>query len=114
MDLAVVSDGLYRDSAGSAAWIIEGKDLTNCIIGTVHTPGTGADHSAFWSEAMGLLGIILTIKALQNTRSRPPWFQIACDGKSVLLWVQSHWPILPMEPHANLLIVVQSLSQACH
>jgi len=105
---------LYRESAGLAAWIIEGKDLTNCIIGTIHTPGTGANHSAFQSEATGLLGIILTIKALQDTRFMPPWFQIACDGKSVLLWVQSHWPILPMEPHADLLIVVQSLSQACH
>jgi len=85
-----VSNGLYRKLAGSAAWIIEGKDLINCIIGTIHTPGVGANHSAFRSEAAGLSGIVLTIMALQDTRNSLPRFRIACDGKSVLLWIQSN------------------------
>jgi len=43
----VVSNGLYQDQVGTAAWIIEGKDHTNRIIGVIHTLGAATNHSAF-------------------------------------------------------------------
>jgi len=57
----VVSDGLYWEDARLATWIIEGNDSAKCLIGNMHTPGYGADHSAFWSEE-----VVLTIIALQT------------------------------------------------
>jgi len=56
-----VSNGSFQEQAGAAAWIIEGKDHSNQLIGTIHTLGSGTDHSTFWSEVAGLLGNLLTL-----------------------------------------------------
>jgi len=42
-----VSNGSYHELAGLAAWIIEGRDSSHWLIGTIHTPGVDGDHSAF-------------------------------------------------------------------
>jgi len=60
-----VSDGSYCDQSGAAAWIIEGKTNMNCIIGMMITPKGPTVQSTFWSELVGIYGILLTLEALE-------------------------------------------------
>jgi len=69
--------------SGVVAWIIKGKNQTNWIIRTIHTLGTGPNHSAFQSNSTGLFDILLMLCFL-NVKKYVP-IQVACDRKSVLL-----------------------------
>jgi len=106
----VVSDELFCDQVGASAWIIEGKDHTNRLIGTINTPGGNTDHSAFHSEVAGILGIMLTltnsISNSWNDRSIP--IQVVFNGRLVL-WIQLEQLALLNEPHADLLLAIKNL-----
>ncbi len=41
-----VSDGSFKDTYGTAAWVLEGDNTAGRIIGRVISPGTGSDQSA--------------------------------------------------------------------
>jgi len=103
----IVSDGSYRNNASAAAWIIEGGDATSLIIGTMITPGHKMDHSSFRSELAGLYGALCTLEVLDLGPMGTPC-QIACDGKLALDHVQSTHPILPTEPHADILQAIRA------
>jgi len=101
-----VSNGSYQDHAGMAAWIIEGSSTWSCIIRQMIMLGNHDDHSSFWSKLAGIYGTLLTLEAL-NLGCTNLSCQIACDGKSVLVdCIQSSHPVLPTEPHADLLQTV--------
>ena len=71
------------------------------------TPGHSGDHISFRSELVGIYGILITLEALtlgSNTLN----CQIACTGKSVLDQIKSIHPVLPMEPHADLLHTIKT------
>jgi len=105
-----VSDGSYKEGCGAAAWTIEGADATDKIIGAGLVPGTTDDHSAFRSELMGLLGIMLLLKDLQEqygaTSGR---IQVFCDGKSALGRAASSSPVSITEPHSDLITAIHNL-----
>ena len=46
-DAIAVSNGLFQDSNGLAAWTIEGSNQDNCILGSGRTPGEPANQSAY-------------------------------------------------------------------
>jgi len=70
------------------------------------TPGSTDDHSLFCSELAGIYGDLITLDALNiGTRGK---CHITCNGKSVLDRIQSAYPVLPMEPHADILLVVKN------
>jgi len=107
----IVSDGSFSQEAGAAAWIIEGRTASARIIGTMITPGNPTDHSSFRSELAGIYGALCTLEALDlgpTTQS----CRVACDGKSALDRIQSTHPILPTEPHADLLQAIRSKTNA--
>jgi len=71
------------------------------------TPRHSEDHSSFQSELAGIYGILLTLEALiQCSTNLHCW--IACNGKSVLDRIQSSYPVLPTELHADLLQAIKT------
>jgi len=56
-----VSDGSYRDGRGAAAWVVEGCDGRNRLLGQICTPGLDTDHSSFRSELAGLYSLLFTL-----------------------------------------------------
>jgi len=71
------------------------------------TPGSTEDQSSFCSELTGLYGVLCTLEALQLGENQVQC-RIACDGKLVLDHITSGHPVLPTEPHADLLQAVKS------
>jgi len=70
------------------------------------TPGSPEDQSSFQSELAGIYGVLVTLEALHV--GKPGWkCCIVCDGKSVLDRIQSGYPILPTEPHVDILLAVK-------
>ncbi len=106
-DRFIVSDGSYRNEAGAAAWIIEGRSGGPQPIGTMITLGSTKDQRSFCSELTGVYGALCTLEALQ-VGEKQVQFRIASDGKSVLDRIISGHPVLPTEPHADLLQAVKS------
>jgi len=81
----LVSDGSFESGRGATTWIIESKTNENRLIGKCQCPGTDDSHSSFRSELAGIYAILLTVHTLIMEISAVTKFQIACDGKSVLL-----------------------------
>jgi len=105
-----VSDGSFKDGRGVVAWMIEGPTANNKITGACLVPGTAEDHSAFWSELMGIFGILLTVQYIMmdnDTGQGTIW--VCCDGKSALGRAKSDYPIQIMEPHADLLSAIRKV-----
>jgi len=80
--------------------------MNNLGLGTMITPGSRDDHSSFHSELAEIYGVLITLEALNiDTGWKCP---IACSGKSCLDQIQSTYPILPTEPHADILLAVKN------
>jgi len=106
-----VSNCSFKDDARVAAWLIEGSDSMNQLIGTWHTPGTMADHSLFRSELAGIVGALHTISFWRPQNQ--PKFWLACNGLLVISHLKSPKPIKPMEPHVDLLCTAWALLLLC-
>jgi len=105
-----VSDGSFKEGRGAAAWTIEGRMANNKITGACLVPGTAEDHSAFRSELMGILGVLLTAHHILMDYSQVQGtLQVCCDGKSALSLAASDYPILITEPHADLLSAIRKV-----
>jgi len=83
-----VSDGSFEAGRGAAAWVIEGKTNENQLLGKCLSPGADDCHSSFRSELARIYAILFTVSMLLPTKPAIPKFQLACDGKSVLMQLQ--------------------------
>jgi len=104
----VVSDGSFQTGKGAAAWIIEGQNQTNWIIGKCNSPSDEDGHSSFCSKLAGIFATLLTLSTILNNLQEQQKFQLACDGKSVLQCLHRANPTDPNELHTDL------LSATCH
>jgi hypothetical protein len=62
-----VSDGSFKDSRGTAAFVIEDRHMPTAAsraIGVNTVPGSWEDHSAYRSELSGVSGIIATVDCI--------------------------------------------------
>jgi len=97
-----VSDGSYHKGSGAVAWVVEGCNAENQLIGQICTPGLTTAHSSFRSELAGIYSLLLTFWQLTQGRTKQR-FRIACDGKSVLSKLK-HLDYTDLtKAHANLL-----------
>jgi len=103
-----VSDSSFKDTAGVAAWIIEGSDSIGRLIGKWHTPRPPAAHSSFRSKLVGIVGTLYTLTFWVPMMLKPN-FRLACDGLSVITRLQTSQPIEPTEPHFDLLTAARQL-----
>jgi len=108
-----VSDGSFQTWRGAAAWIIEGRNQTNQIIGKCNSPSDDDGHSSFRSKLAGLFATLLTLSAILNHPQEQPKFRLACDGKSVLQHLRRANPTDPNEPHADLLLATRHVLHNC-
>jgi len=98
-----VSDGSFKDNNGSAAWIIEGHNSTQRLVGQVRTLGHPGDHSSFRSKVAGIIGVLYTLTFWPPCSGKPD-LRLACDGLSVVKRLTNQKPIEPTEPHADILL----------
>lgn len=59
-----VSDGSFKDTYGTAAWVLEGDISAGRIIGPVIALGNDVDHSAYRNELSGILAVMIMVKHL--------------------------------------------------
>jgi len=69
-----VSDGLFQTGRGTAAWIIEGRNQTNRIIGKCNSPSDEDGHSSFRSKLAGIFATVFTLSAILKSQPEQPKF----------------------------------------
>ena len=80
-----VSDGSFKDEAGTAAWILENEAGTQRIMGNVVVPGYGLDQSAYRSEIAGLYAMVLVVEMIKEVWGfTKGGILLGCDGKDAL------------------------------
>jgi len=111
-----VSDGSFQNNCRACAWIIEGKTAKDHIKGSMQTPGQPGDHSSFQSKAVGIYGALLTIWYFSQEYPLTGTITLACDGCSVLDWLQSTKSIDPFAAHTDLLCACRHITSRlkCH
>jgi hypothetical protein len=75
-----VSDGSFKDSYGTAAWIIKGSGGDNPLC-----PGLENDHSSYRSKLAGIYAIITVVNHLCSYyKIKEGVITLGCDGDSAL------------------------------
>ena len=80
-----VSDGSFKNEAGTAAFVLEGNNKRHRIEGVAEVPGQPSDQSAYRSELTGIFGIavmITTICKIHNITEGS--IEVGCNGLSAL------------------------------
>ncbi len=87
-NLIIVSDGSYKSSLGSGAWIITSRSIypLNYIAGSLQSPGKTMDQDSHRAEVTGIYGALETLITLSGTLkiTQPITVQYACDNLSAL------------------------------
>jgi len=109
----VVSNGSFQTGRGAAAWIIEGRDHTNRIIGQCSSPSNADKHSSFRSKLVGIFVTLFTLSAIIKRQTEHPKLRLACNGKLVLQRLRWTNPTDPTELHTNLLLATRYLIHNC-
>jgi hypothetical protein len=93
--IMAVSDGLFKDCHGTAAWTIGTPDHSQFISGQVVCPGSTNDHSSYRSELTGLYVILsITNQLCDYYGITEGSIEIGCDGLSALQTSFDHEPYL--------------------
>jgi hypothetical protein len=112
--IAVCDGSFFNDSKdAAAAWILETQCRTQWIMGSISTPGSKDDQSAFRSELAGLAAISITLKVLSQCCPSPANVIIACDGLSALRVFTTKKDTLTANfPHADLQSIIVDIWSA--
>jgi hypothetical protein len=104
--------GGFQDGKGTSAWVIEGNNSNNRILGSNFTPGTGYQQNSYHSELSGLYGIsvmLITLCKLHQIQSGS--ITIACDNISALnnAMQHDHLPSLSQAEYDFIYVIKQKL-----
>jgi hypothetical protein len=104
-----VSDGSFKETYGTAAFVLEGESSTGRIVGTVIAPGNAQTHSPYRSELTGIYAtMILVQKLCQYYDISSGQIEFACDGLSALNKAFSHVALIAVEePSYDLLAAIR-------
>jgi hypothetical protein len=95
-DIAV-SDCLFKDRIGTAAWVIKGPNKELRLMGQVSCLGQERDQS-FHSELVGILTLFSVVKKICSFHSiQEGSIKIFWDGLSAVLTVFAHPSALDMD-----------------
>ena len=104
-----VSDGSFKDSMGTACYIIEGPNARGGITCPVVAPGSSKDHSPYRSELTGLLGVAVLIHLLCKVHHiQQGSVTVACNGLAALkssMEYQDEVP--PTTQHFDLIMAIR-------
>jgi len=106
-----VSDGSYKDSLGTAAWMIQDMVSKQVLSGTSIIPGHTSDQSAYQSELGGIFSIVATIHNICNYYNiSKGMIQIACDGLGPLTQCFAKYQNpSPSTAHFDLIMSIQNM-----
>jgi hypothetical protein len=100
-----VTDGSYKDSHGTASFIIQGNNRQHSIKGSNVTHGSPAEQCAYGSELGGILGILVMLEMIQEQ------FQldsgkatIGCDCERAITKLTTRKKPAPADSHYDLLV----------
>jgi len=99
-----VSDGSLKLGFGTAAYVIEGEDSTNRILGTNVVPGPIDEGDSHRCEVAGIYAVALIVKALAKQHNITTGsITMACDNQQALQLFDTEY--LPDPSHKNFDIV---------
>lgn len=108
--LEAVSDGSFKDGHGTASWRINIQSEKEFFLGSVITPGTTSDQSAYRSEIAGLYGIAATVWCMKKFLDCNIQVEIGCDGLSAIRQCERYSDsINPNLSHFDMIFAVRSL-----
>jgi len=80
-----VSDGSYKDTYGTAAWVITSPITSHSLSGQVIVPGSMDTHSSYRSELAGIYSsILISVKLCKFFDVQGGQITLACDSQSAL------------------------------
>jgi hypothetical protein len=110
----VVSDGSYKDTFGTAAWILLAEDTGAYIQGCVLCPGAEADHSSYRSELAGIYSVLTVARKLCDFYNiTEGCLKIGCDGLSAINTSLHTEPILTTDgSNFDLIAAIYTIRRA--
>jgi hypothetical protein len=113
-DIRGVSDGSFKNSHGTAAWIIK-IGVNSFITGGTIVPGPPEIQCAYRSELTGLYGIACTIWSLEQSHGLISTITVGCDGLSALQQVNKISDFIdPNMPHFDLILATRQMISRTH
>jgi hypothetical protein len=80
-----VCDGSYKDSFGTAAFVLEGATSANRVVAVHIVPGAPEEQSSFRSELSGILGVVYMVQLICTTyQITSGSICLGCDGEQAL------------------------------
>jgi len=80
-----VSDGSFKDDKGSVAWVLEDSTSLYHLSGHADSPGSPVEQSAYRSELVGLLELVMLIQELSMFHNiSEGQVTVGCDNESAL------------------------------
>lgn len=80
-----MSDGSYKDTYGTAAWVITSPITSHSLSGQVIVPGSMDTHSSYRSELAGIYSsILISVKLCKFFDIQGGQITLACDSHSAL------------------------------
>jgi hypothetical protein len=103
-----VCDGSFKETFGTAAWIIRTNEGEASIRGCVHCPGAPDDHSSYRSELAGIYAVLtVTNKLCKFFQIKDGRITLGCDGLSALNVSMTEEPSLASDiPNFDLVAAI--------
>jgi hypothetical protein len=99
-----VSDGSFKDSQGTAAFVIEGADSSGRVVGVNVIPGEEDSQSPYRSELGGVAGILEALHCICTAHSvTEGHVTVGLDGEQAMKEAFGTWPLDPRRPDYDML-----------
>jgi hypothetical protein len=99
-----VSDGSFKDSQGTAAFVIEGADSSGRVVGVIVIPGEEDSQSPHRSELGGVAGVLEALHCICAAHSvTKGHVTVGLDGEQAMKEAFGTWPLDPRRPDYDML-----------
>ena len=99
-----VSDGSFKDSQGTSAFILEGCSKAGRLVGVNVIPGDDSSQSPYRSELGGVAGILECLHCICVAHDiYEGKVEVGLDGEQAMKEAFGDWPLNPSRPDFDLL-----------
>jgi hypothetical protein len=99
-----VSDGSFKNSQGTAGFVIEGDNCSGLLVGVNVIPGESEYQSSYRSEMGGVAGTLESLHCVSEAHDISSGaVKIGLDGEQAMKAVADTWPLDPGDPVNDLL-----------
>jgi hypothetical protein len=105
-----VSDGSFKDSHGTAAFILKGSLPVGRIVGVNVIPGAEESQTAYRSELGGVAGILEALHCIcRANHITYGKVEVGLDGDQARKEAFGIWPLDPSRPDFDLLVHIRGM-----